>query len=60
MDAKAICARTLNELLKTKTIDSISVREIVENSDLGHSTFYNHFTDKYDLANWFHREVQRT
>jgi AcrR family transcriptional regulator len=54
MDAKRHFSRSLSELTKKKSIDEITVTEILENSELSKSTFYNHFKDKYDLVVWKH------
>ena len=46
---------TLNEMLKKRTIDKITVKQIVEESGLSLQTFYNHFHDKADLVLWVHQ-----
>ena len=47
-----ILAESLHELTKKKTIDKITVREIVANCDYSVATFYRYFRDKYELAFW--------
>lgn len=50
---------TLWELLQVKSIDKITVNEIVENSGFSKRTFYNHFRDKNDVvASIWHREYR--
>lgn len=44
--------RILDELLAEKPLDKISTSEIIERSGLSRGTFYKHFRDKYELANW--------
>ncbi len=39
----------LMELLKKKTWDKISIKNICEQAMISRSTFYSHFADKYDL-----------
>jgi AcrR family transcriptional regulator len=40
---------SLIELMKTKPIIQISVKEICDSADIGRSTFYVHYEDQYDL-----------
>ncbi len=37
------------ELLQSKSIDAITVRELTEKADVNRSTFYLHYKDVYDL-----------
>ncbi|MBQ3668639.1 MAG: TetR family transcriptional regulator [Clostridia bacterium] len=53
--SKQIFAETLLEISKRKTIDKITVQQIVEESGLSLQTFYNHFRDKADLVLWIHK-----
>lgn len=46
-------AKSIERLLKKKSLDDIQVSEIVAGSHLSRRTFYRHFFDKYDLANWY-------
>lgn len=45
-------AEALYDLLKERSLEKISVKDITESSKLGRSTFYYHFQDKYELVNW--------
>ena len=49
---KEILAESFRELAESKSIDKITVQEIVDNCDYSTATFYRHFTDKYDLIAW--------
>jgi AcrR family transcriptional regulator len=49
---KALMGESLEELLKIKPFEKITVNEIVENCGVGRRSFYNNFADKYDLAAW--------
>jgi AcrR family transcriptional regulator len=40
---------SLIALLKEKSIDKISIKEICEHADVNRSTFYKHYGDQYDL-----------
>ncbi len=45
---KAI-VQTLNELLKTKTIDKITVKDLTEACGISRNTFYYHYHDIYEV-----------
>ena len=53
MGSKEKFAESLENLLIKKDLDGIQVSEIVTGSSLSRKTFYRHFQDKYDLANWY-------
>ena len=39
----------LNELIKEKRFDDITVQNVIDRADVGRATFYSHFRDKEDL-----------
>lgn len=49
MSARECLIATAKELMNTKDIDQISVREILDISSVSRTTFYKHFLDKQDL-----------
>ena len=49
---KKLLAGAMEELLLTKSIDSITVNDIIERADVSRTTFYRHFEDKFALINW--------
>ncbi len=49
---KEILSESFRELAETKSIDRITVQEIVDNCAYSTATFYRHFRDKYDLIAW--------
>ncbi len=51
---KEMLAASLKELAKAKSVEVVSVREIVNNSGLTSTTFYNHFRNKYELMAWIY------
>lgn len=57
MDSKRMFAQAVERLLTTRTLEEITVADIVAESGLSRSNFYNHFTDKYDLINWRHSVI---
>ena len=58
LSTKELLAHSMEDLLKTQSIDSISVGKIAQNCGLTRQTFYNHFLDKYDLICWiFSRDM---
>lgn len=54
-DTKQILANSLEELLKTRSFESITVQEIVKNCNASRTAFYNHFDDKYELMIWINK-----
>lgn len=49
---KKILAESFRELAEKKSVDKITIQEIVDNCDYSMATFYRHFKDKYDLIAW--------
>lgn len=50
---KVALADSLKKLLQIKTLDKITVKDVVENCGVNRQTFYYHFHDIYDLLGWF-------
>ena len=53
--SKEAFAEALLTLARTKPVERITVKQLVETSGLSMQTFYNHFRDKEDLVLWLHR-----
>ena len=51
---KEILAESFREVAKNKSIDKITIQEIVDNCGYSPATFYRNFKDKYDLIAWDH------
>ena len=51
---KEILAASFQELAAVKSIDKITIQEIVDNCGYSPATFYRNFKDKYDLIAWEH------
>lgn len=50
--AKEILADSFRELAQVKSIDKITVKDIIGNCGYSQATFYRQFKDKYDLIAW--------
>ena len=50
---KQALAASLKQLLEKKSLDDITVKELVEDCAVNRQTFYYHFQDIYDLLSWF-------
>ncbi|WKY44721.1 TetR/AcrR family transcriptional regulator C-terminal domain-containing protein [Eubacteriaceae bacterium ES2] len=46
-------AKSIKALMVYKPLDKITVKEIVDHSELTRQTFYRYFQDKYHLVNWY-------
>jgi len=46
---KKVIRDSLMELMKTKSILSVSIKDMCELADISRSTFYAHYKDQYDL-----------
>lgn len=44
---------SLLELMKTRSGGKITVNDICAGASISRSSFYHHFSDKYDIANWY-------
>jgi len=52
IDVKQILADSFENLLLEKPFDAITVTDITNNCGAARSTFYKHFSDKYDIMIW--------
>lgn len=49
---KELLVESFRELAQNRTIDKITIKDIVDNCEYSSATFYRHFKDKYDLIAW--------
>lgn len=49
---KRTLSETLKKILQEKSLDKVTVVDIVEASAINRQTFYYHFKDIYDLVEW--------
>ena len=54
MITKRAIASGLKELTRKKSFDKIKISDITEYCGLNRQTFYYHFHDKYELADWIY------
>lgn len=59
-NAKEAFAESLKKMLERKTLDRITVKDIVEDCGVSRQAFYYHFTDIYDLVEWIFIEEAST
>lgn len=58
--AKAAIVESFKQLINAKSIDKITVKGICEHCDINRQTFYNHFTDIFDIFKFvFYEEITR-
>lgn len=55
-NAKEAFAESLKRMLERKTLDHITVKDIVEDCGVSRQAFYYHFKDIYDLVEWIFKE----
>lgn len=48
-------ANTLKDLMLTRSINKITVKEVANRCKITRSTFYNHFNDIYELLGWLYK-----
>ena len=53
---KELLAKSLQELSAKKNITKITIKEITQNCCLSSQTFYNYFSDKYELVAWIYNQ----
>jgi len=52
IDIKKILSDTVIELSLKKPLAKITINDLIVSSGVSRQTFYNHFSDKFDLINW--------
>lgn len=53
----SVIKRSFLELLKGKSIEKITVREICTRAEINRTTFYRHYDDQYDLLDSLQRDI---
>lgn len=51
-NAKQVFAESLKKMLSKKSLDHITVKDLVEDCGVSRQAFYYHFTDIYNLVEW--------
>lgn len=57
---KKLIAASLIKFMKHKNLNKITITEIIEDCQINRKTFYYHFLDIYDLADWMFGEEAKT
>lgn len=60
LSTKKALAQSLRNLLMKRTLDKITVKDIVEDCGVNRQTFYYHFHDIYDLLEWIFEDMIET
>lgn len=60
METKLKLADALKAIVKQKSLEKITVQDIVKEANVTRQTFYRHFQDKYDLLNWYFEKLVQT
>lgn len=54
-ETKKALAESLKKIMMRKSLDRITIKEIVENCMVNRQTFYYHFQDIYELLGWIYK-----
>lgn len=55
LNVKEVFMQSLLELSREKNIEKLTVQDILNHTGAARQTFYNHFSDKYDLINYVYQ-----
>jgi len=58
-DMRTHILQAVMTLTATKSLDELSVKDICDEAYVSRRTFYNYFTDKYDVVSWFFQSTER-
>lgn len=59
VDMKTAIAETFTKMLEKKSIDKITVKDLVNTCGISRQTFYYHFQDMMDVVEWSMEQVTR-
>ncbi len=54
-NTKKLLAEAFEQLLTSRSFDSITVQDIIKQCGISRTAFYRHFKDKHDLMNWVYK-----
>lgn len=54
MKTKLIIYLAYSNLMASRSIDAITIQDIIDDAEISRSTFYRHFKDKYEIACWYY------
>lgn len=49
---KRVLAMSMKKLLGSRTLENITIQDLVDDAEVSRKTFYYHFRDVYDLLEW--------
>lgn len=52
-DLRMRLAKAIKDIMEIKSLDKITVKEIVDKANVSRQSFYRNFQDKYELVNWY-------
>ena len=54
---KQLVYESLSKLLLIKSIENLTVNDIIRSSGVSRATFYRHFLDKYDVMTSYYKSI---
>lgn len=57
MNSQRLLKQSAFNLLQKKSIDRLTLKEILDEADISKQTFYNYYADKYDLGNQIYDDL---
>ena len=52
-ETKLALAKAMEELMRSQSVEAVTVTDVARRANVTRQTFYRHFLDKYDLINWY-------
>ena len=52
-ETKFALAKAMEELMRSQSVEAVTVTDVARRANVTRQTFYRHFLDKYDLINWY-------
>lgn len=56
---QALIRRAFTDLMRQKPLESITISELCKHASINRSTFYNHYTDLYDLRDQIEEHLKK-
>ena len=52
-ETKLALAKAMEELMRSQSVEAVTVTDVARRANVTRQTFYRHFLDKYALINWY-------